>query len=264
MPSLSETQAALRSALLSGDAGAVCALFDADAGRVAQALAVHHGTRAQTLAQALYLAFPGVRAVLGDAGFRTLAARFVAQQHARSGWLERYGGGFADFLREQPQAGEVAAGLAAIDYGVNQALHAEAVPTRPAGCRPLAALGGLDERGLAQVRLRPHPGLTLLVVPGEAERLWRAAVLQEPAPDAAVPALARLCIFPSPEGVRVQSLAAAVWTFTQAVCAGTPLAAAATAFGGDPLALGTVLGGQFGDGLYLGFEPAQPQQEDEP
>ena len=68
----------------------------------------------------------------------------------------------------------------------------------------------------------------------------------------------------SPEGVRVQSLAATVWTFTQAVCAGTPLAAAAAAFGGDPLALGTVLGGQFGDGLYLGFEPAQPQQEDEP
>jgi hypothetical protein len=230
MPMLPELQSAFARQLLPEEGAAtesldpdVAALSEcciATAGAV-QRVAIYRTTCISALVNALALAFPAVRRLVGADFFSTAARQLIRVQPPTSAYLNDYGSGFADFLRGyRPAHGVPYLGdVAQLEWSVNRALHA---PDR----RRLdpARLAGLAPSVLARVALVPHASLTLLQLQLPADLIWRAVLEQDEAGMAQVrleSAPVMLLIERDEEDlVRLRRAAAAEWQLLARLCAG--------------------------------------------
>ena len=139
---------------------------DAPAGR---RFAVYRNNVAHSLAQALELAFPLVRRIVGEEFFRAMATEFARAHPPASPVLMFYGAAMPGFLGRFPPV----AGLgylpdaARLDLALRESYHA-------ADCEPLGA-GALQQGGdLMAARLTLAPALRMVRSRWPLHGIWRA------------------------------------------------------------------------------------------
>jgi hypothetical protein len=226
-PSLADLQQVMRRSLLEvGDTGA-----DADAASAVLAdgldpqarLNIYRNTAESVLVNAMRLAFPAVRRLVGEDFFDGAMRLFVGVAPPRSAWLDEYGAQLPDFLAQMAQISSMSyvVDVARLEWQVNAVLHAPDVPSLDPAC-----LARIEENVLGTLRLSPHPAARLLRCDSPADAIWRA-VLQED--DAALRAIeladgpVHLLVQRVAEGVDTLRLSAGEWRISQAFFMGETL-----------------------------------------
>ena len=148
---------------LRGDALAIRELEIEAAGIGAdRRVAVYRNHHRISLAGALAANFPTVVQVIGEQAFDALASSFLAIDPPRDTCVAAYGAGFPAFLESDPRARSLIylGDVARLDWAMNLAERADDVAAFTS-----AHLAALDEAQLENLRLKPHPALTLLSSP---------------------------------------------------------------------------------------------------
>ena len=124
MPTLLETQRAMRASLVDSDDAAAAAMLAADVN--ADRLNIYRNTFITGVTKALRLTYPAVHRLVGADFFEGAAAQFIAQHPPRTAYLDEYGVEFPDFLQNfQPAASLVyLADVARLEWAVSRAIHA--------------------------------------------------------------------------------------------------------------------------------------------
>lgn len=259
MPTLRDIQHRFRASMLGIGSGAVEPFIVADGMAAADRVAIYRNTYVAVLTRALRLSYPAVGHLVGDAFFDQAARAFIAEQPARSAWLDEYGEGFAEFLADFRSADAVPylAEVAALEWAVACALHAE--DRRPLDLSRLAALSS-DEQPRAM--FAAHPAASLLRTLFPVDAIWRAVLARDEAAMAAVDLAAGprcLLVRPSLRGVDVDSLSEPDWQFTRELFAGRSLQEALDA--APDVDASVLLGRHFTDGLFTEFRLAGGEVE---
>ena len=221
MPTLLETQCAMRTWLVDGERAAAATLL-AD-GISPDRLDIYRNTFVGNATRALRLTYPAVHKLVGDEFFEGAAAAFIAQHPPCSACFDRYGEPFAAFLAAFPPAASFVylGDVARLEWAVSRAIHADDV--EPLDLARLAALSpGEQER----VSFVPHPSVSLLSLATPADAIWRAVLASDDAALAAVDPGAgavRLMVERGESGPDVQRLDAPAWHFAAELCRGFPL-----------------------------------------
>jgi Putative DNA-binding domain len=221
MPTLLETQHAMRTWLVAGERGAAAALL-AD-GISPDRLDIYRNTFVANATRALRLTFPAVSKLVGDEFFEAAAAEFIAQHPPRSACFDDYGEDFAAFLAAFPPAASLAylADVARLECAVSCASHADDVEPLD-----LARLVALSPEEQERVSFVPHPSVSLLSLATPADAIWRAVLARDDAALAAVDPGAgavRLLVERCGGGPEVRRLDTAAWHFAAELCCGFPL-----------------------------------------
>jgi hypothetical protein len=221
MPTLLETQRAMRTWLVDGERSAAAALL-VD-GISPDRLDIYRNTFVASATRALRLTHPAVHKLVGNGFFDGAAAQFVAQHPPRSACFDHYGEPFAAFLAAFPPAGALAylADVARLEWAVSRAIHADDVAPLD-----LARLAALSPEEQARVSFVPHPSVSLLSLAAPADAIWRAVLSNDDAALAAVDpgaGAARLLVERGAWGPEVRRLDAAAWHFAAELCCGFPL-----------------------------------------
>jgi hypothetical protein len=229
---LPELQRALRTALLSLPDPELLACIEVDAISAEERLSIYRNTIAGTLIKALRLNFPAVEKLVGADFFAQCAAAYLKLEPPRSAYLNDLGAGLAAFLAQDAQAATLPylADVARLEWAVSRALVAE-----PPLTADLATLARLDAAQHTQLCFIADPSVTLLRLETPADVIWQAVLAADEATLAAIqPTSPRVHLLIERLGtdLSVRRLAAAEWSFAQALCAGTPLGAALAAHPG--------------------------------
>ena len=179
MPSLAETQSAVRRAVVTGDATAVAPLLLGGSPGGETRFEIHRRHYAASLATTLLGRFPATAWLVGDE-FLTEAARQFVQEHPPiSPCLAEYGEGFPQFLATRSGAERVPClrSFAELDWALGFVSVAIDHP-------PIAAtaLARLDPGALPDVRLTLQPGLRYLLADWPIDELIEL-YLTDSAPD---------------------------------------------------------------------------------
>jgi hypothetical protein len=221
MPTLLETQRAVRTWLVDGERAAAAALL-AD-GISPDRLDIYRNTFVANATRALRLTYPAIHKLVGDKFFEAVAAAFVAQHPPRSACFDDYGEAFAAFLAAFPPAASLAylADVARLEWAVSRAIHAD--DAEPLDLARLAALSSEEQERVSFV---PHPAVSLLSLAAPADAIWRSVLAGDDAALAAVDPAAgavRLLVERGESGPEVSRLDAAAWHFAAELCCGFPL-----------------------------------------
>lgn len=217
MPTLLETQRAMRASLVDGDRAAAAMLVEPGH---ADRLDIYRNTFVTGVTKALRLTYPAVHRLVGADFFEGAAALFIAQHPPRAAHLDEYGVEFPDFLESfHPAAALVyLADVARLEWAVSRAIHA--ADAEPLDLARLAALAPEDQ---ARVCFVPHPSVGLVCANYPADALWRGVLNGDDAALAAVDLDAgpvRLLVERRATGVEVSRLDEAAWCFAAALCDG--------------------------------------------
>jgi len=257
MPTLLETQRALRRSLVGGDTTDAAAMLAA--GVPTDRLDIYRNTFILTVVRTLRLGFPAVHKLVGADFFEGAAQLFLTAHPPRVAWLDRYGGAFPDFLRTFPPAQSLPylADVARLEWAVSHALHAADVerldPSQLATVAP-------DDQG--RIRLTAEPSISLLHLACPADAIWRATLAGSDADFSAIDLASgdvHLLIERGPDGVDVTRLPAGQWRFLAALCVGEPIETAI-----DPACdfdVSAALAGHLVKGRFCAFElgPCRPE-----
>jgi uncharacterized protein len=170
MPLLPDLQREFASGLQdAGHAAAAAALFRGPPQRVLARLAVYRGNVHANRTKALASAYPVVRKIVGEDFFDALAREYARAIPSRSGDLNRYGEGLADFVAGFPHTRDLPylPDVARMEWLVHRAHFAEDAPAFDAS--PLATLPA--ER-FADLRPRLSAACALLESPWPLARIW--------------------------------------------------------------------------------------------
>lgn len=162
--------AAFARACLSPDALPPPGLTAAYGDAVARRFAIHRNTVRVTLIEALAVAFPVVKTLVGEDFFAAAAATFVTREPPRSAVLAHYGRGFADFLAGFPPAAALPylPDMARLERRLIEAYHAaDAMPARRAD------LAAVPPEAAAELVIARHPATRWLRSPWPVVTLWR-------------------------------------------------------------------------------------------
>lgn len=137
---------------------------------VARRFAIHRNTVSVTLTEALSVAFPVVRALVGEDFFAAAARAFIAKAPPQSPVLADYGADFADFLAAFPPVAELPylPDMARLERLMLEAYHAA---DAPAATR--STLAGQSPANAAGIPLARHPAARWLCSPWPVVTLWR-------------------------------------------------------------------------------------------
>jgi hypothetical protein len=226
-PSLRELQAGIARAVLAGDTSvATCVL--ADGIDPARRLGIHANHYRLSLVEALGATFMAPRRLVGDEFFDGLARRYVVAHPPGGPCLFEYGADFAAFCAADAAAAATPFLPDVIEFAfaLNRAAHAPAAPVLDS-----VALAMIDAARLADLRVEPRPGVTLIASRFPLPALWRLAT--DESADAAPVDLAagpeQVVIWPEADGPAWTQLDAADHAFLAAMAAGRPLGEAASA-----------------------------------
>jgi len=251
VPTLLETQEALRCNLIGEDRGAVIAMLTAE--HPPERLDIYRNTCMTTLTKALRLNFPAVQRLVGEEFFAASAARFIAANPPEAAYLDRYGAAFPEFLQRFPPAAALVylSDVARLEWAVSGALHA--ADAEPLDCTRLAALALAEHAALC---FAPHPSVALLRATHPVDAIWRAVLARDDAALATLDLAAgpvHLLIARGAEGVVVERMQPPAWQFTAALCASEPLQTALddASFDATPVLAGLLSAGRFVD-FHLG------------
>ena len=218
MKSLAALQAAFRDATL--DPAQAPALF----GETAHGIDAYANNILFNRVDALVEAFPVVRQLVGEAFFDGMARAAARALPSRSGDLNRYGAGFADFIAAFPPAQAIPylADAARVDWLAHQAYYAP--DTAPLA---LARLATLDADAQASLRFELSPAVGLLISAWPTASIWRAHQAEDspdhddfPSPDQGGE---RVLVWRDARRVRVARLGLAEHAFLDACQRAQPL-----------------------------------------
>jgi hypothetical protein len=254
VPTLLETQRALRASLVDGDRAAAAALVEPGH---ADRLDIYRNTFLTGVTKALRLTYPAVHRLVGAEFFDGAAAQFIAQHPPHAAYLDDYGEAFPDFLKAFPPAASLPylADVARLEWAVSRAIHAADVA--PLDLTRLAALSPEEQ---TRVSFVPHPSVALICTDYPADTIWRGVLDGDDAALAAVDLDAgpvHLLVERRTAGVEVSRLDEAAFCFVAALCEGWSLdEALAGAAGGGAEA---VLAEHLAAGRFIDFRLAPPQ-----
>jgi hypothetical protein len=255
MPTLLETQRAMRTWLVDGERGAAATLL-AD-GISPDRLDIYRNTFVANATRALRLTYPAVHKLVGNDFFEGAAAEFVTQHPPRSACFDHYGETLATFLAAFPPAAALAylPDVARLEWAVSRAIHADDV--EPLDLARLAALSP-DEH--ARVSFVPHPSVSVLSLATPADAIWSAVLAGDDAVLAAVDPDAgpvRLLVERGACGPEVQRIDAAAWHFAAELCCGFPLGIVLAELPGT--AVEEALAAHLAAGRFADFRLAPPE-----
>ncbi|SOF01860.1 hypothetical protein SAMN05446635_9978 [Burkholderia sp. OK233] len=222
-PTLLELQRAVRRDLLGLPEGDSCEYVAPDGLASPARLAIYRNTANSTLLKALQLTYPAVQALVGSEFFEGAARLFIEQCPPSSALLDSYGGKFADFLAQMPQAASLAylPDTARLEWAVNEVLHApDAKPL------DLLRLEQLDEAGMQTVRFVPNPAARVLESCFPVDAIWHAVLTRDDSAMADINLTAdpvRVYVHRGASGVDVDRMAEGQCRFMAALLAGRPL-----------------------------------------
>jgi hypothetical protein len=255
MPTLHETQRAVRTWLVDGERAAAAALL-AD-GISPDRLDIYRNTFVANATRALRLTYPAVYKLVGGDFFEGAAAAFIAEYPPRSACFDHYGETFAAFLAAFPPASTLLylADVARLEWAVSRAIHADDVEPLD-----LARLVALSPEEQERVSFVPHPSVSLLSLATPADAIWRAVLAGDDAALAAVDPGAgavRLLVERGESGPEVQRLDAAAWHFAAELCCGFPLGVALAELPGASAE--SAFAAHFAAGRFVDFRLAPPE-----
>ncbi len=228
MPALREVQAAMRAALLGGNAASIIGLIQANGIAPAARLDVYRANVQTALTSALRLTFPVVERLVGTAFFDAVALRFIETQPPKVAMLACYGDGFADFLAADPAAASLAylADVARLEWAMHESSEAaEAVPLSVVALAQVLA-------DATDLRFTPHPTLRIVALNHPADVIWEAVCTGDDDMLSALDVHAgpvHLALQRRGESVGIARLAADEWHFLAALMRGEMLSAASAA-----------------------------------
>lgn len=176
------SQGAFVSALLNPDAPVPEGITDGDGRPTTRRFNVYRNNVVVSLTEALQVAFPVVRALVGEGRFDALAGLYLRAHPPQSPLLMLYGAGFAEFidafepLAHVPYLGDIAR----IEQAKREAYHAA-----DADALAPERLAALDPGALAAARLRLAPAVRLVPSQFPLHDIWvRAQDASAPQPGA--------------------------------------------------------------------------------
>jgi hypothetical protein len=265
VPTLLETQRAMRASLLDGEDGAVAAMLAEHLG--ADRLNIYRNTFITGVTKALRLTYPAIHRLVGADFFEGAAGLFIAQHPPRAAYLDHYGAEFPEFLRDFEPAAALPylADVARLEWAVSRAIHA--ADTAPLDLSRLAALSPQD-RG--RVCFVPHPSVALLYADYPVDAIWRGVLDADDAALAGVDLDAgavRLLVERRDTGVNVSGvdvsrLDEAACCFAAALCDGWSVEEALAAAAGIPAE--ALLAEHLAAGRFVDFRLAPPEPTPSP
>ncbi len=165
MTALADFQRSLAAHIRHGAAVPPGLVADGPALPVARRLAVYHDAYRLRLTDALGEDFPLLRALLGEAGFRRLALRYLAACPSRSHTLRDLGRGLAGFLARRPALRTTAA----FEWALLDAFDAADAPTLTA-----TDLAAVAPQRFARLRFALAPGVQVLRLRRNVPQAWSA------------------------------------------------------------------------------------------
>jgi len=257
MPALSEIQAAFGRALLGGDEAPAATMVAGDGLSPAARIEIYRHHVFTTLTAALASTYPVVCRLVDERFFGYAADAYIRRHPPAGPCLFEFGESLASFLEEFEPSRHLAylPDVARLEWALNAAAHAEdAEPIEP------AALGQVAEGELAQLRLRLHPSVQLLVSTWPIGQIWLA---NQPDADP------ELSVDLGSGGVRIEvrrvdtepvfrAVGAGTFAFRSALLDGRALeeAAAAALDADEAFDLAQDIAALFGEQLLVGFSSA--------
>ena len=170
-PRLRETQAAMRRALLDGDAEGLLSHLAAQGILAETQIAAYRNNVFASLTDVLRDAFPAICRLVDERFFAYAAHEFIRQHPPMRPCLADYGAQFSDFLAEFPPCRELSylGDVARFEWLLSRAAHAEnAVPIDP------SALASLAPEDTPRLVLQLDPSLAYLASRWPIDRIWQA------------------------------------------------------------------------------------------
>jgi hypothetical protein len=221
MPTLLETQVAMRASILHRESGAISTMLALH--MPADRLDIYRNTFTHSLTNALRLCFPVIQRLVGEEFFEGAAQIFVGERPPRAAWLDLYGSEFPDFLQCFAPAASICylPDVAELEWAVNSALRA-------ADVAPLdvAGLGTIEAEDQARICFVPNPSVRLLRLDYPADVIWRAVLDSDDEGLGGVDlgcGPRHLLIERRSTGVEVECLTEPAWSFLAKLCAGLPI-----------------------------------------
>jgi hypothetical protein len=171
MPPLRETQAAMRRALLDGEAEGLLSHLAAQGILAETQIAVYRNNVFASLTDVLCDAFPAICRLVDDRFFAYAAHEFIRDHPPMRPCLADYGAQFPDFLAVFPPCRELSylGDVARFEWLLSRAAHAEnALPIDP------LALASLAPEDTPRLVLQLDPSLAYLASPWPIDRIWQA------------------------------------------------------------------------------------------
>jgi hypothetical protein len=224
-PLLHETQAAMRCAILDGDASALVPLIAAAPELAATQIAIYRNNVFASLTDVLRDTFPVVCRLVDERFFAYAAHEFIREHPPKQPCLAEYGDAFADLLAGLPPCRGLPylPDIARLEWLLNAAANAaDAVSLPP------SALASVPPAETPRLVLRLDPALGFLASAWPIDRIWLAnrAGADCAAPIDLTAGGVRLEISRGGGAVYFRSLDAATFAFRQALVEGATLEAA--------------------------------------
>ena len=256
MPALLDVQRAFAGAMRSGDCAAAAEFIADGPLSPEEAIGIYRTTFTSGAIKALRLSYPAIERLTGADFFDRAAAHFVEESPPRSGCLDDYGAGFAEFLQHfEPAAGlRYLPDVARLERAVNIALHA--ADEKPLNVEEFSAAIAIASTRLA---FTPHPSLSLIETAFPADAIWGAVLAQD---DDALASLSLeggpffLLVSRDAEGVQVTRISKGAHDFLSPLCAGQSFAAAFDAAPSDELP--SLLAECFARGRFIAYREIDP------
>jgi hypothetical protein len=224
MPALRELQQAFGAFMQSENDDAVCSHIVEDGFSAAERLRIYRNTCRSVLVETLRMTYPAVDRLVGRDFFDMAAGQFIGAHPPRSGYLNEYGGAFADFLAALGPASALPylADVARFEWALGVAANAVDAPVLEPG-----SLAALDPECHATLRFEPHPSVRFLALAYPADQIADAVLSGDDAAMAQVDLSSgpvRLLVHRGPGGVEAQRLERDAYDFVSRLCAGEALA----------------------------------------
>ncbi|MGE3280070.1 MAG: putative DNA-binding domain-containing protein [Alphaproteobacteria bacterium] len=238
MPTLPEIQRAFAVSLGGGGNGHVADFVVAGDFTAAERLGIYRNSCRSVLADVLRMTYPAVDRLVGTDCFNAAAEWFCAACPPHSGYLNEYGGEFADFLAGLPEIGAALRYLpdvARFEWTLSCAANADG-----AASLDLNSLAKLDPGQHEHLSFLPHPSVRLLELDYPADRIADAVLADD---DDAIAAIdladgpARLVVNRGPNGVQALRLTQEAYEFACRLFAGERLGDLLNCGGPDAAAL---------------------------
>jgi hypothetical protein len=198
----------------------------AEAEPQAPGLAIYRASVAANFAAALAATYPVVRRLVGAHFFAEAARRFALAEPSRSGDLDEYGAGFADFLAGYPPAAslEYLADVARLEWACHECTRAPAAPAFD-----FAALSRVAPDRYDTLRLTLHPAVRLLESPHPIAAIHEANAPDRDGTPARTFGADHVVVRRGAEGAVVESVPVHEWRFLNRLSRGESLGAASDA-----------------------------------
>lgn len=174
------SQSAFRAALFDAERPAPLGLTDPDGRPAGRRFDVYRNNVVVSLTEALQLAFPVIRKLVGDAFFTAMAREHARQHPPRSPLLMFYGEDMPDFLAAFPPVAHLGylPDIARLELALRRSYHAaDAAPL------PAATLQALSSEDFLSARLRLAPAVQIVRSDWPIHAIWAANMRGDTPPD---------------------------------------------------------------------------------